>query len=104
MLRFENVATPETAVRTVVPERVPPLGFAPITTVIEPEKPVAVLPSESCAVTLTAGDIKDPAAVVLGSTVNAKFVAAPPLTLKALLVLLMAPDVASSRYPEPTLS
>src|SRR5713101_5992271 len=103
MLRLEKVATPETAT-AVPPDSVPPPGFEPITNVTVPTKLVAVFPSASSAVTLTAGVITAPAAVVLGGTVYTKCVAGPPLMLKALLVLLILPDVTSNRYPVPTLS
>src|SRR5262245_57139431 len=103
MLRLEKVATPETAAREVTPDSVPPLGLAPIATVTIPVKPVAVLPSASSAVTLTAGEINAPAAVVGGGTVNTRLAAGPPVMLNAPLELLTPPDVASSRYPVPTL-
>src|SRR5712691_837159 len=103
MLRLEKVATPETAA-AVPPDSVPPPGFEPITNVTVPTKLVAVFPSASSAVTLTAGFITVPAAVALGATVYARCVAGPPVMLNAVLVLLILPDVASNRYPVPTLS
>ncbi len=77
MLRPENVATPPTAATVVVPESVPPPGFAPSATVTLPVKPVAVFPCPSSAVTCTAGVIAAPATVLLGCTVRLSCVAAP---------------------------
>ena len=51
MLRVEKVATPLTAFRLVVPDSVPPPGFAPIATVIAPVNPVTTLPDVSRAAT-----------------------------------------------------
>src|SRR5712692_7241154 len=97
MLRLENVATPATAANEACPDKVPPLGFAPITKVIVPVNPLDTLPSASRAVTLTGGAITAPAAVALGCTVNVSCVAGPPVMLNALLELLIAAAVASSR-------
>src|SRR5207249_11255384 len=69
MLNVENVATPLTAFTLVVPERVPPLGFVPIATVIRPVYPVTVFPDASRAVTRTDG-IVCPACVVCGCVVK----------------------------------
>src|SRR5882762_7242599 len=74
MLSVENVATPFTAATLVVPESVPPPGFAPSATVIVPVKPATGLPRSSRAVTRTAA-IVWPAWVDVGCVVNAKFVA-----------------------------
>jgi hypothetical protein len=45
--RFENVATPLTALTLVVPESVPLLGFVPIAIVIDAVEVVTVLPPAS---------------------------------------------------------
>ena len=74
MLSVEKVATPLTAAMVVVPESTAPLVPVPpvIVSVTLPVKPVTVLPSESFAVTATAGVMLAPAVVVLGCAVNAK--------------------------------
>src|SRR5882762_8042332 len=74
MLKVENVATPLTAFTLVVPDSVPPPGFAPIATVITPVKPVTTPFDASRAATCTAG-IVCPASVDWGCVVNARFVA-----------------------------
>jgi len=66
MLRPEKVATPFTAVTVLVPESVPPPGFAPNATVMSPLKVETRLPALSCAVTCTGGEIVLPALVLLG--------------------------------------
>src|SRR5882724_3364221 len=73
MLNVENVATPFTAFALVVPESVPPPGFAPNATVIDPVNPVTVFPDASRAVTCTT-DIVWPAWVDCGCVANARFV------------------------------
>src|SRR6266545_550524 len=75
MLRFEKVAIPFTAATVFVPDRIPPLGFAPKAILIESVKLVTVLPESSCAATRTAGEIGLPAVAPLGWTVNASRVA-----------------------------
>ena len=86
MDRSENVATPATAATVLVPESVPPPGFAlaGILSVTFPVNCVTVLPNASCAVTCTGGVITAPAGVLLGGAVNASCVAAPavPLAVK----------------------
>src|SRR5206468_1597655 len=74
ILNVENGATPLTAFTLVVPASVPPPGFAPIATVINPVKPVTSSPPPSSAVTRTAG-IVCPACVVCGCVVKATWVA-----------------------------
>src|SRR5213593_77773 len=74
MLNVENVATPLTAVTLVVPDSVPPLGFAPIPTVIDPVNPVTTFPASSSAETCIAG-IVWPAWVACGCVVKATWVA-----------------------------
>src|SRR5437762_9883091 len=75
MLNVENVATPLTAFTLVVPASVPPPGFAPSATVINPVKPVTTFPASSSADTRTAG-IVCPACVVCGCVVGGAYVAA----------------------------
>src|SRR4029077_18775019 len=86
MDRSENVATPAMAATVLVPESVPPPGFAlaGILSVTFPVNCVAVLPNASCAVTCTGGVITAPAGVLLGGTVAATCVAFPavPLAVK----------------------
>ena len=80
------MATPATAATLAVPSSTPPGGgFVPIATVVVPVKPVAVLPAASRAVTWIAGANGAPAAASPGWTVNASWVAAPEVMLKAWL-------------------
>src|SRR6266568_970683 len=74
MLNVENVATPLTAFTLVVPDNVPPPGFAPIATVIAPVNPVTTFPDVSRAATRTGG-IVCPASVDWGCVVNTRFAA-----------------------------
>src|SRR5438094_7224094 len=105
MLRFANVAMPFTAATLVVPESVPPPGFAPSATVTVPVNPVAVFPCASCAVTCTAGVIDVPAAVLVGCTENTKCAPMPAVILNVALGLPVSPVAAAvSVYPVPTLS
>src|SRR5437870_12312062 len=92
MLRLENVATPLTAVRLVVPESVAPPGLTPSATVTVPVKSVATLPWASRAVTCTAGVSAAPAAPFVGCTVNARCVAAGAAPGKGLLVARVRPE------------
>src|SRR5438034_11657587 len=85
------VATPATAGTVVVPERVPLPGFAPSAIVTLPVKPVAVFPCPSSAVTCTAGVMDAPAAVLVGCTVNASWVAVPGAMVNAALVAPVTP-------------
>src|SRR2546427_354565 len=91
MLSPGNVATPATAATAVVPERVPLPRFAPGAAVTVHVKPVAVIPCPSSAVTCTAGVRDAPAAVLVGSIVNASCVAAPGVMLNAALVAPVTP-------------
>src|SRR6267378_3119484 len=90
MLSVENVATPFTAATFVVPERVPPPGFAPSAIVIVPVKPVTVLPEASRAVTRTAAIVWF-ACVDEGCVVNARFVAGGGGAAVMLNAVLVAP-------------
>jgi hypothetical protein len=54
---------------------------------------VTVFPAASLIVTVTAGVIADPAAVLVGCAVNTSFVAAPAVTLNAPLVAPVRPVV-----------
>ena len=85
MFKLGKAATPATAVTVVAPERVPPAGFVAIATLTLPVKPVAVLPSASCAATCTAGTIGMPAGVLLGCTRNASLLAGPAMMVNAVL-------------------
>src|SRR3989449_7687242 len=86
MLRFATVATPETAAAVAVPESVPPPALGPSVTFTLPAKPVATLPSASCAVTCTAGVIAAPAVALVGCTLKTSTLGAPAVTLNAALV------------------
>ena len=85
--------TPATAATLVVPSSTPfPGGFAPMASVTEPVKVGAVLANASRAVTWTAGVIALPAAVVLGCTVNASWVATPGVIVNAAEVAPVSPS------------
>src|SRR5436190_10779088 len=71
----EKVATPFTGFTVVVPESVPPSGFAPSTTVTAPVALATVLPEASWIATV--GAITAPAAVLIGCTVKVSFAAVP---------------------------
>src|SRR3989442_15907766 len=91
-----KVATPLVAATVVAPERVALPGFAPSATVTFPVKLWAVFPSASSADTWTAGVIGAPEAVFDGSTVKARWLAAPAGTVHKALVATggpMAPAV-----------
>src|SRR5438046_1494339 len=104
MLRFGNVATPETAAAVVVPDSVPPPALEPSVTLTLPAKPVATLPSASCAVTCTAGVIAAPAVALVGCTLKTSALGAPAVTLNAALVPPLTPEApAVSVYPVPVL-
>ena len=74
--RVEKTATPLTALTVVVPESVPPPGFASMARVTWPVAEVTVFPLASWMATRTAG-IGLPALVVTGACVKASFVASP---------------------------
>src|SRR5437870_12262235 len=95
MLKFENVATPDTAATLAVPASVPPPGFVPIATVTVPVNPVAVFPSASWAVTRTAGVIATPAVAFDGCTENTSCVAAPAAMLNVALGTGASPEGAA---------
>src|SRR5206468_11317170 len=104
MLRFGNAATPATAAAVVVPESVPPPALEPIVTLMLPAKPVATLPSASCAVTCTAGVIAAPAVAVVGCTLKTSTLGAATATRKAALVPPLPPEAPALRvYPVPVL-
>src|SRR5438034_471186 len=93
MLRFENVATPFTGVAVFVPASVPPLGLAPSAMVIGLPKVATVTPASSCAATGTAGEIVLPAVVLVGSTVDARWVAGGGSTGAGLSATTLASQV-----------
>src|SRR5206468_12293349 len=88
-VKFEVVATPDAAATVAVPESVPPAGFVPIATVTFPLKPVAMFSWASNAVPRTAGVIAEPAVVLVGCTVKARWVAAPAVTAMGFDVALV---------------
>src|SRR5262245_57055782 len=103
MRRLANVATPAAAV-ALPPLSRPPLGLTAIATVTPAVNPVAVLPSESRAVTTTGGLIAMPAVVALGWVVNASSIAGAAVMLNAALVApVSVPLAAVSVYPVPVL-
>src|SRR5438046_2223942 len=95
MLNVENVATPLTAFTLVVPASVPPPGFAPSPTVIDPVNPVTTFPASSSADTRSAG-IVCPACVVCGCVVKATWVAGGGVILNAVLVAPVKPDALAT--------
>src|SRR5436309_2966203 len=90
-----KVATPFTAPSVVVPDSVPPPGFAPSARDTLPAKLRSVLPSASCAVTWTAGVIGAPAVVLDGCTVNTSCAAAPGVMSNSALVPVVRPVAAA---------
>src|SRR5438094_504605 len=101
MLNVENVATPLTAFTLVVPASVPPPGFAPIATVINPVYPVTMFPAASRAATRTAG-IVCPACVVHTSVLQATYDAVCAVLFQLALVVPVQP-AALAPYPYPLL-
>src|ERR1051326_5879752 len=86
MLRFENVATPFTALAVNVPLNVAdgePGPSAMVTAFVAPD---TTPPLVSCTATVTAGDIVTPAVAADGDCVNASFVAGRLLTVNPELV------------------
>ena len=98
----ENVATPATAFSVVVPDNVPPPGFAPKPNVTAPVKFVTVLPCASFAITAIAGAMPAPAVVVPGDVVNWSVAGAAAVTANVALVTVVKPLAAAvSVYPTP---
>src|SRR5256885_970299 len=95
MLRVENVATPLTAATAVVPPSVAAPGLGPIATGVGEGGGVTVVPAASWTVTVIAGLIATPMVVLLGWTVNASLLAAPTVTLKAVLLAPVSPVAAA---------
>ena len=94
ILRLLKVATPFTAETVRVPDNVPLPGFAPNAIAMEAVEVVTVKPPASSTVTVTAGVIAAPAAVLPGWTVKANLVAGPN-KLKAALVAPIRPELAA---------
>src|SRR2546425_189721 len=100
-----NVTTPPDAAWVAVPDKAPPDGLVPMTSVTLPVKPVAVFPFASRAVTSTAGVMLAPATAPVGCTVNTWVAALPAVTLNAVLVPVAGPVALAVRvYAVPTLS
>src|SRR3989449_7419428 len=95
MLNPGNVATPPAAATAVVPESVPPPGFAPIASVTVAVNVVAVFPCASCAVTWTAGVIGAPAVALDGCTETTRRVAVPAAMLNGALDTVASPPAAA---------
>src|SRR2546425_1044994 len=91
MLRFANVATPFTGVTVFVPESVPPPGFVPRGGGRSVQKAATVVPASSLAASCTAGEIVLPALVLLGWTVNTRWVAGRGVMLNGELVAPVRP-------------
>src|SRR5437867_2602919 len=105
MLSPGNVAAPPAAATAVVPESVPPPGFAPMASVTVAVNAVAVFPCASSAVTWTAGVIGAPAVALDGCTETTRCVAAPAAILNGALDTVDNPPAAAvSVYPVPILS
>src|SRR5690349_10723385 len=90
-LRSPNVATPPTAVTSVVPLSVAPPGLLASAMLTDPVKPDARFPSASSARIFTAGEIWCPATAVLGSVPNTSCVAVPGVMLNEPLVAVLKP-------------
>src|SRR5258706_352341 len=97
MERFEKEAMPETAATVVVPESVPPPGFATMAMVTLADDPVTVLPKLSWTVTWTAGAIEVPAAALVGWTMKASLFAAAGVMLNAAEVAAVSPPEVATR-------
>src|SRR5256886_14396482 len=105
MLNPGNVATPPAAATAVVPESVPPPGFAPMASVTVAANAVAVFPCASSAVTWTARVIGAPAVALDGCTETTRCVAAPAAMLNGALANVASPPApAVSVQPVPILS
>src|SRR5437870_2337016 len=96
MLKVENVATPFTAGTVAVPDSVPLPGLLPIATVTLPVKPVAVVPSPSCAVTRTPGAIAA-RAIARRRAVHGPRAGVPGATVNRVLVAPVRPPGAAAR-------
>src|SRR6185295_7338345 len=90
MERVSNVATPATAARVSVPERVPPPGLLPSATVTFAVEPVW-FPNASRRLTCTPGAMEVPAVALEGCTVKTSWEAAPAPMVNALLVIEVNP-------------
>src|ERR1700752_911209 len=97
MLSVEKEATPFTAATVKVPPRVPLLGFVPMAMVMEAVEDVTMLPCASSTATCTAGEMEAPAATFVGCVVKTSFVAAPAVTLKALLGPVVNPVAVADK-------
>src|SRR5437016_6337794 len=96
--RFPNVATPATA-SAALPDR-PPLAGFPFwrrPSVTTPVKLVALLSSESNAVTTTGGVTTPPWPTSLGSAVKVSFAAGPGTTVNVSLVTVGSPAAVAVR-------
>src|SRR5437879_13558920 len=103
MLSPGNVATPPAAATAVVPESVPPPGFALMASVTVAVNAVAVFPCASSAVTWTAGVMGAPAVALLGCTETTSCVGVPAATLNGVLVTgATPPAAAASAYGRPS--
>ena len=96
MLKLAKLATPFVAATVVVPVNVPATGLLPSATVTVPVKPATALPSASCAVTCTAGEIGLPAVAVPGWLVNASCVAVPGVMENAALAAAVRPAAVAA--------
>src|SRR5512137_2417908 len=93
MLRFENVATPATALAVVAPDSVAPAVPDPgvMTTWTLPVNVEIRFPKASCPATFTAGVIVAPAVAADGGTVKPSWLKVPALIVNALLVAPLTP-------------
>src|SRR2546426_9710006 len=90
-----NVATPPAAATAVLPESVPPPGFAPMASGTAAGDAVAVSPFAASAVTWTAGVIGAPAVALDGCTETTRCVAAPAAMLNGALDTVASPPAAA---------
>jgi hypothetical protein len=89
-IKFEKVATPLDADTVVVEVPLNAPGELIVILTLELSV-VTTLPFASCTCTVTAGEIAEPALVVLGCTLKASLLAAPAVMLKPLLVAPVNP-------------
>ena len=81
----------------LVPLKTPPLGLLPMAIVMEAVEEVTVLPKLSCTETVGGPGIALPALASPGWVVKVSLVAAPGLTVKALLVPPVSPVAEAVR-------
>ncbi len=83
MERLEKVAMPDATVTAAPPVSAPPPGLVPMARVtFVALSPVSMLPLASSTATVTAGVMAEPATVLVGPSMKARWSAAPGVMLK----------------------